>query len=114
MSLSNTKNWHDIHLKIAIVVSILLLDLNISAAIHQDKSFNGANQTPPPIYASMTWSQDSGFSLVVDKITTTEDTVGWANFTNAINQTGWSYLEIKTHEQFADKIQVSVGIDNKR
>ena len=114
MSLSKTKKSYDIHLIFASVVSTLLFNLNISAAIQQDKSFNDRNQTPRPIYASMTWSQATGFSLVVDKISTSENTVGWVNFTNAINQTGWSYLEIKTHEQFADKIQVRFGKYNKK
>ena len=59
-----------------------------------------------PILASMTWSQEKGFDLVLDRITHSVDTVGWVNFTNAINQTGWSYLEIKTYDQFDDKIQV--------
>ena len=35
------------------------------------------------------------------------ETVAVANFTNAVNQTGWSYLEIKTSPRFPDEIQVS-------
>lgn len=58
-----------------------------------------------PVLASMTWSKHNGFDLVQGKLTTTVDTVAWANFTNAINQTGWSYLEIKTDPKFPDKIQ---------
>ena len=61
-----------------------------------------------PILASMTWSPEKGFNLVLDRITHSVDTVGWVNFTNAINQTGWSYLEIKTYDRFDDKIQVCV------
>ena len=59
-----------------------------------------------PVLASMTWSKEKGFAIVLDQITHSVDTVGWVNFTNAINQTGWSYLEIKTYDQFDDKIQV--------
>ena len=58
-------------------------------------------------WTSMTWSQDKGFNLLVNEISKIPETVGWINFTNSINQTGWSYLEIKTNENFPDKIQVS-------
>ena len=36
----------------------------------------------------------------------TPNAVAWANYTNAINSTGWSYLEVNTEERFPDKIQV--------
>ncbi len=40
--------------------------------------------------------------LALDRSTT----LAWGNFTNAINQTGWSFLEIKTNEHFEDVLQV--------
>ena len=104
--MSETKKVHLKMIKAAILVSILILYSSISSTAYQDKTNHHNNQIPSPILASMTWSQEKGFVLVADKITTSTDTVGWVNFTNAINQTGWSYLEIKTHEHFADKIQV--------
>ena len=103
---SKTNKMHHQFIKIVIAVTILLFNSNISALTHEDKNKGDKNQIPRPVLASMTWSQEKGFDLVVDKISTSVDTVGWVNFTNAINQTGWSYLEIKTHEEFADKIQV--------
>lgn len=63
-----------------------------------------------PILASMTWTEDNGFKLVPNVLANTVDTVAWANFTNAINQTGWSYLEIRTEGKFPDKIQVKSSI----
>ena len=76
-------------------------------AVHNDIPNSHKSKTPSPILASMTWSQDKGFNLLVNEISKIPETVGWVNFTNAINQTGWSYLEIKTDEKFPDKIQVS-------
>lgn len=60
-----------------------------------------------PVLASVTWSEDHGFRLVNDVATfENQDTVAVGNFTNAINETGWSYLEIKTDPRFPDNIQV--------
>ena len=94
--------------KMLILATVLLLHTSISFGKHENKNSSNNNIIPRPILASMKWSQEKGFNLVVDKISTSADTVGWVNFTNAINQTGWSYLEIKTHERFADKIQVGI------
>ena len=105
-SLSQPNAMYDMYIHLAIAVSILLPYSSISSATHQHKNKDDINQNPRPILASMTWSYEKGFGLETDQISTTTDTVGWVNFTNAINQTGWSYLEIKTHEHFADKIQV--------
>jgi hypothetical protein len=44
--------------------------------------------------------------IVEDHLTTSIETVAWINYTNAINETGWSYLEVKTDPRFPDKIQV--------
>ena len=60
-----------------------------------------------PVLCSMKWSADAGFSVVEGHLTTSIDTVAWLNYTNAINATGWSFLEIKTDHRFPDKIQVS-------
>ena len=60
-----------------------------------------------PVLYSMKWSADAGFSVVEGHLTTSIDTVAWLNYTNAINATGWSFLEIKTDHRFPDKIQVS-------
>ena len=38
--------------------------------------------------------------------------LAWGNFTNEINQTGWSYLEITTNENFDDFLQVKCCIIN--
>ena len=68
---------------------------------------NEGSTTNAPVLASMKWSTDAGFSVVEDYLTTSIDTVAWLNYTNAINATGWSFLEIKTDHRFPDKIQVS-------
>ena len=92
---------------ISIIVCLVLSFSNISSSTSPDPHGYLENTIPRPILASMTWSRDKGFELVVDKFSKSADTVGWVNFTNAINQTGWSYLEIKTNESFPDKIQVN-------
>ena len=101
---------YDMYIHLAIAVSILLPYSSISSATHQHKNKDDINQNPRPILASMTWSYEKGFGLETDQISTTTDTVGWVNFTNAINQTGWSYLEVKTHANFPDKIQVGLKV----
>ena len=98
------------YITLAVVASILQCHSSISFATHQDKNSNDKKLSSRPILASMTWNQQQGLNLVVDEIKTSTDTVGWVNFTNAINQTGWSYLEVKTHENFPDKIQVCFKI----
>ena len=60
-----------------------------------------------PILASMTWHPENGYQLVEDQLLTgVKEAVAIVNFTNAINQTGWSYLEVTTFPQFPDKVQV--------
>ena len=90
-----------------ILISILICHSSYCMAVHNDIPNSHKSKTPIPILASMTWSQDKGFNLLVNEISKIPETVGWVNFTNTINQTGWSYLEIKTNEKFPDKIQVS-------
>ncbi len=78
----------------------ILLVLLIAAS---EAVFAASNE---PILASMTWSEKEGFKIRENELTSTPDTVAWANFTNAINETGWSYLEVKTDSRFPDKVQV--------
>ena len=60
-----------------------------------------------PVLASMTWTEKDGFKLIENQLNVNDaDTVAVANFTNAINETGWSYLEVTTYPQFPDKVQV--------
>ena len=60
-----------------------------------------------PILASMTWTEKDGFKLMEGGLNANDGTtVALANFTNAINTTGWSFLEVKTFPQFPDKVQV--------
>ena len=65
-----------------------------------------------PVLASVTWNKKNGFQIVEELLDMEKDgvgeTVAVANFTNAVNQTGWSYLEIKTSSKFSDEIQVSL------
>ena len=65
-----------------------------------------------PVLASVTWNKKNGFQIVEELLDMEKDgageTVAVANFTNAVNQTGWSYLEIKTSSKFPDEIQVSL------
>lgn len=56
--------------------------------------------------ASVTWNSSHGFRVIEGTLSTSNDTVAWGNFTNATNQTGWSFLEINTNEKFPDKVQV--------
>ena len=64
--------------------------------------------TEDPILASMTWSSENGYKLVQNQLLDSEETVAFVNFTNAINKTGWSYLEIKTSSQYPDYVQVLI------
>ena len=108
----NSQNYYRSPINVfEILLSIILCCTSLSAT-YADKSYNHQTVASTPILASMTWSQDKGFDLVVDEITKTPETVGWVNFTNAINETGWSYLEVKTHESFQDKIQVHFDKSN--
>ena len=86
---------------LASIVILLLVGSSVSGV-------TGVHQYDPtkPILASMTWSPEKGYQLIDGKLEHTAETVAWANFTNAINQTGWSYLEVTTAEKFPDKIQV--------
>jgi hypothetical protein len=88
-----------------------LLSLSFfSSRVHSfnDKGTDTSGDASPPVLASMKWSADEGFSVVEGHLTTSIDTVAWLNYTNAINATGWSYLEIKTDHRFPDKIQVRI------
>ena len=59
----------------------------------------------------MTWTEKDGFKLIENQLNVNDaDTVAVANFTNAINETGWSYLEVTTYPQFPDKVQVGGSI----
>ena len=94
---------------------LLFFFLSLVCFFFQVQSFkvekdNEGSTTNAPVLASMKWSTDAGFSVVEDYLTTSIDTVAWLNYTNAINATGWSYLEIKTDHRFPDKIQVSIEI----
>ncbi len=62
--------------------------------------------TEEPVLASMLWTESGGFKLVTGELTASENTVARANYTNAVNSTGWAYLEIDTEEKFPDHIQV--------
>ena len=64
---------------------------------------NGAEN---PIVASMSWTPENGFELMRNVLANGPNVVAKANFTNAINETGWSYLEIVTMPEFPDKVQV--------
>ena len=63
---------------------------------------------PDPVLASVTWNKRDGFGIVQGLAEDNDKVVAWGNFTNRINQTGWSYLEIKTNQNYPDKIQVSI------
>ena len=64
-----------------------------------------------PVLASMTWTEKDGFKLIENQLNANDaDTVAVANFTNAINETGWSYLEVTTYPQFPDKVQVGGSV----
>ena len=59
----------------------------------------------------MTWTEKDGFKLIENQLNVNDaDTVAVANFTNAINETGWSYLEVTTYPQFPDKVQVGGSV----
>ena len=65
------------------------------------------NATEKPfIVASMSWTPENGFELMRNVLANGPNVVAKANFTNAINETGWSYLEIVTMPEFPDKVQV--------
>ena len=66
-----------------------------------------------PVLVSMTWDKDQGFQVVENHLMASFDDhkyVATANFTNAINQTGWSYFEVKTNGHHNDRFQVSVQL----
>lgn len=107
----NFQNYYRSSIHVCVILSSIILCCT-SLSTYTDKSYKHKPKASSPILASMTWSQDKGFDLVVDEITKTPETVGWVNFTNAINETGWSYLEVKTHEHFQDKIQVHFDKSN--
>ena len=61
-----------------------------------------------PILASMTWSSENGYKLFENQLLDSEETVAIVNFTNAVNKTGWSYLEVKTSSDYPDYVQVNI------
>ena len=69
-----------------------------------------ANSAPAdPVLLSMTWDKNQGFQVVENHLMESfEDHkyIATANFTNAINQTGWSYFEVKTNGHHNDRFQV--------
>lgn len=69
-----------------------------------------ASQEPPehPISASILWNAKEGFRYVEgpEALNTHDDKIAWATYTNAINSTGWAYLEVSTAASFPDRIQV--------
>jgi hypothetical protein len=82
------------------------VDENVGENVDENVDQNVSENVGSSLLASMTWTHDDGFVVVDGKLTTSVETVAWINFTNAINETGWSYLEIKTDHRFPDKIQV--------
>ncbi len=74
----------------------------LAALLTSATAFAASNE---PILASVLWSEDAGFHIA-EELSKSPKTVAWGNFTNAINSTGWSYLEIKTDSNFPDKVQV--------
>ena len=68
--------------------------------------------TPDPVLVSLSWEKDKGFNLVENHLVEgspgfeDKSFVASANFTNAINQTGWSYFEVKTNGHHTDRFQV--------
>ncbi|XP_059091738.1 putative phospholipase B-like 2 [Tigriopus californicus] len=58
-----------------------------------------------PLLATVEWSPSTGFSMSKGSLTKKATTVAWGNFTNAINQTGWSFFEVETDASFPDEIQ---------
>ena len=69
-----------------------------------------------PVRVAMQWNSRYGFKVFMVPDNPQNSTYGdgtvvaWANFTNAINQTGWSFLEIRTSEDFQDEDQVVAEI----
>ena len=63
------------------------------------------------IYAKVLWNtEEGGFRLMKEPLIQQgqedDEVVAWGTFTNNINSTGWSFLEISTKESFPDKMQV--------
>merc|ERR1712226_263403 len=58
-----------------------------------------------PLLASIEWIEQEGIKLIDGELRKTENTVAWGNFTNMVNATGWSFIEIQTDPKFPDKIQ---------
>ena len=88
-------------------ISFLFRKMNLLWLFLTQTLFLGVWGQNDPILASMTWSEKDGFKLVENELLSeNKQTVAIVNFTNAINQTGWSYLEVTTFPQFPDKVQV--------
>ena len=78
---------------------------------YKDETLSILTLKQEPVLASMTWTEKDGFKLIENQLNVNDaDTVAVANFTNAINETGWSYLEVTTYPQFPDKVQVGGSI----
>lgn len=59
-----------------------------------------------PVLATVTWDKQGGYDIVENQLLSGNNVAAWINFTNTINQTGWSYLEVKTNDALPDQIQV--------
>ena len=104
----STFKYRNVMWSLSFSLSLICFSLQVqSFKVKKDNEGSTANA---PVLASMKWSADKGFSVVEGHLTTSIDTVAWLNYTNAINATGWSFLEIKTEHRFPDKIQVSEGV----
>lgn len=80
------------------VVSIFVVSLHLATVKAQENP-------ETPIFSTVQWSPSSGFSLIKGPLNKTSQTVAWGSFTNAINQTGWSFLEVETDPSYPDEIQ---------
>ncbi|XP_028400611.1 putative phospholipase B-like 2 [Dendronephthya gigantea] len=62
--------------------------------------FAGADEA---LYASVVWDPLSNHLYVEDAVL--PDAVAWGRFSNEVNKTGWSYLEVHTTRGYPDDIQ---------
>ncbi|XP_064459280.1 putative phospholipase B-like 2 [Ornithodoros turicata] len=82
-----------------IMTMMLLLLLQLWSVSSLQKSVRGTTTS----LASVTWDGTNGRFDVHDG--NRSDAIAWGNFTNDINNTGWSYLEIYTNSFFMDHQQ---------
>uniref|UniRef100_A0A1W7R9X8 Phospholipase B-like n=1 Tax=Hadrurus spadix TaxID=141984 RepID=A0A1W7R9X8_9SCOR len=57
----------------------------------------------PPRNVSVSWDSVKGDFIIHDSVV--NNWVAWATFTNEINTTGWSYLEVHTNDDYKDSYQ---------